>query len=335
MGFDLLVMTGFAIASLLFTIALTYSSIPFLRNLKAGQSIREEGPKSHFLKTGTPTMGGVVFIFVTSVMSIVTTMILHPFTENVRMSTTVAILFVFIGFGMVGFIDDYMKVRKKQNLGLSSKQKLALQLLITIFFIYFVIFPTYVQMGKFELSILTIFDILLIIIMFLGTTNAVNLTDGLDGLASGTMIFPLIILGIIALFAPKQDYTVTIISFTLAASLFGFLVFNFNPAQIFMGDTGSLALGGAICSLAIFAGLRWMLLLLCFVFVLEALSVIIQVTVFKITKGKRRVFKMSPIHHHFELSGWSEKSVVFLFWTLSAVSSGLTFYLFFILGKPF
>lgn len=327
MAKDMIVLSVLVIMSLLFTIVLTYRSIPMLRNLKAGQSIREEGPKSHFSKTGTPTMGGLVFIFVASFMSIVATFILSPFTNQIRLLTTLSILGVFVGFGLVGFIDDYLKVKKKQNLGFSSLQKLLAQIVVTGIFVSINILPRYVD-GTSIFYI--VYDVVLIVFMMLATTNAVNLTDGLDGLASGTMIFPLVILGFIGLV--QLDYNVVIISFIVAATLFGFLVFNFHPAQIFMGDTGSLALGGVVSALAIFTGMRWLLILLCLVPVCEVLSVIIQVSVFKATKGKRRVFKMSPVHHHFELSGWGEKSVVYLFWTISGIVSVVSFYIFYLVG---
>ncbi|MGL4662834.1 MAG: phospho-N-acetylmuramoyl-pentapeptide-transferase [Culicoidibacterales bacterium] len=327
MAKDMIVLSVLVIMSLLFTIVLTYRSIPMLRNLKAGQSIREEGPKSHFSKTGTPTMGGLVFIFVASFMSIVATFILSPFTNQIRLLTTLSILGVFVGFGLVGFIDDYLKVKKKQNLGFSSLQKLLAQIVVTGIFVVINILPRYAD-GTSIFYI--VYDVVLIVFMMLATTNAVNLTDGLDGLASGTMIFPLVILGFIGLV--QLDYNVVIISFIVAATLFGFLVFNFHPAQIFMGDTGSLALGGVVSALAIFTGMRWLLILLCLVPVCEVLSVIIQVSVFKATKGKRRVFKMSPVHHHFELSGWGEKSVVYLFWTISGIVSVISFYIFYLVG---
>lgn len=323
----MLVLSCLVIMSLLFTIILTYKSIPLLRNLKAGQSIREEGPKSHFSKTGTPTMGGLVFIFVAAFMSVVATFILSPFTNQIRVLTTLSIIGVFVGFGLVGFIDDYLKVKKKHNTGFNSLQKLLAQVIVSIAFVWMSVLPQYAQ-GTSIFYIL--YDVALIIIMMLATTNAVNLTDGLDGLASGTMIFPLVILGFIGIV--QLDYNVVIISFVVAATLFGFLVFNFHPAQIFMGDTGSLAIGGVVGALAIFTGMRWLLILLCLVPVFEVLSVIIQVAVFKATKGRKRVFKMSPLHHHFELSGWSEKSVVYLFWTVSGMVAVITFYIFYLVG---
>lgn len=327
MARDMLVLSFLVIMSLLFTIVLTYKSIPLLRNLKAGQSIREEGPKSHFSKTGTPTMGGIVFIFVASFMSLVATFILSPFTNQIRVLTTLSIIGVFVGFGLVGFIDDYLKVKKKHNMGFNSLQKLGAQVVVSIAFVIMSVMPQYAAgTSVFYIA----YDVILIVVIMLATTNAVNLTDGLDGLAAGTMIFPLIILGFIGI--AQLDYNVVIISFVVAATLFGFLVFNFHPAQIFMGDTGSLAIGGVVGALAIFTGMRWLLILLCLVPVCEVLSVIIQVAVFKATKGRRRVFKMSPLHHHFELSGWGEKSVVYLFWTVSGIVAVVTIYIFYLVG---
>lgn len=315
------------IVSLILTIIFTRKSIPLLRNLKAGQSIREEGPKSHFSKTGTPTMGGIVFIGVAAFVSIVATLVFAPFTDHIRLLTTFSIIGVFVAFGLVGFIDDYLKVKKKHNLGFSSLQKLIAQIVVALIFVFLSIIPQYAE-GTSIFYI--IYDVLLVIFMMLATTNAVNLTDGLDGLAAGTMIFPLIILGVIGVV--QQDYNVVIISFVVASTLFGFLVFNFHPAQIFMGDTGSLAIGGVIGALAVFTKMRYLLILLCLVAVFEVLSVIIQVAVFKATKGKKRFFKMSPLHHHFELSGWSEKSVVYLFWVTSGFVSVITFYIFYLVG---
>lgn len=327
MAKEIFILSLITVTSLILTILLTHRSIPVLRNLKAGQSIREEGPKSHFSKTGTPTMGGIVFIGVATVMSIVATLILSYFTSQIRFLTTFSILGVFVGFGIVGFIDDYLKVKKKQNLGFNSLQKLIAQIVVSLIFVFISIIPQY---DKGTSIFFIIYDVVLVVFMMLATTNAVNLTDGLDGLASGTMIFPLVFLGIIGLV--MNDFNVAIISFVVAATLFGFLVFNFYPAQIFMGDTGSLAIGGVVGALAVFTKMRWLLILLCLVAVFEVLSVIIQVSVFKATKGKKRVFKMSPLHHHFELSGWGEKSIVYLFWTVSGVVSALAFYIFYLVG---
>lgn len=327
MAKEILILSLITIASLILTILLTHRSIPLLRNLKAGQSIREEGPKSHLSKTGTPTMGGIVFIIVATVMTLVATVILSYFTSQIRYLTTFSILGVFVGFGIVGFIDDYLKVKKKQNLGFNSLQKLIAQIVVSLIFVFLSIIPQY---DKGTSVFFIAYDVILVVFMMLATTNAVNLTDGLDGLASGTMIFPLVFLGIIGLVI--NDFNVAIISFVVAATLFGFLVFNFHPAQIFMGDTGSLAIGGVVGALAVFTKMRWLLILLCLVAVLEVLSVIIQVSVFKATKGKKRVFKMSPLHHHFELSGWGEKSIVYLFWTVSGIVSALAFYIFYLVG---
>jgi phospho-N-acetylmuramoyl-pentapeptide-transferase len=307
-----------------FFIAVIFSPIfiPLLRRLKFGQSIRDEGPKSHQKKQGTPTMGGIVILFATIITAVVIANT-HQF-----MSTEMnLLLFVTIGYGLLGFLDDFIKVVLKRNLGLTSKQKLSGQLIIAIIF-YFVLsnheFSTVVSVPatNFEVD-LGFFYILLIIFMLVGASNAVNLTDGLDGLLAGTSA---IAFGAFAVLAWSQGMNdVAIFAVSVVGAVLGFLVFNAHPAKVFMGDTGSLALGGAIAAIAILTKMEILLVIIGGVFVIETLSVIIQVASFKL-RGKR-VFKMSPLHHHYELVGWSEWRIVVTFWIVAFLFAALGIYI--------
>ena len=296
--------------------------IPFLRRLKFGQSIREEGPKSHQKKSGTPTMGGIVILLSIVITALVMT---GKFAEPTV--TTYLLLFVTLGYGLLGFLDDFIKVVMKRNLGLTSKQKLACQVIIAI--IFYIIFKKYnfstvVEIPGFDISFdLGWFYVLFIVFWLVGFSNAVNLTDGLDGLVSGTAA---IAFGAFAVLAWNQSqYEVAIFSVAIVGALLGFLVFNAHPAKVFMGDTGSLALGGAIATIAILLKLEILLIVVGGVFVIETLSVILQVISFK-TTGKR-IFKMSPLHHHYELVGWSEWRVVVTFWTVGLLFAILAIYI--------
>jgi phospho-N-acetylmuramoyl-pentapeptide-transferase len=296
--------------------------IPFLRRLKFGQSIREEGPKSHQKKSGTPTMGGIVIL-----ISIIISTLLMTMKYSKPSVEIYLLLLVTIGFGLLGFLDDFIKVVMKRNLGLTSKQKLFGQIVISVIF-YIVFqqhdFSTVITVPLIDWSIdLGHFYVLFIIFWLVGFSNAVNLTDGLDGLVSGTSA---IAFGTLAILAWNQSqYDVAIFSVAVVGAVLGFLVFNAHPAKVFMGDTGSLALGGAIATIAILTKLEFLLVLIGGVFVIETLSVIIQVISFK-TTGKR-VFRMSPLHHHYELKGWSEWRVVVTFWTVGLLFSILATYI--------
>lgn len=291
--------------------------IPFLTRLKAGQSIREEGPKSHYVKAGTPTMGGIMMI--TAVMVAV-------FFMAGRSPEAWGAMLVMLAFGGIGFLDDYIKVVLKRSLGLKAREKLILQLIIGVIFgafllLYFdrgteIIIP--LVKGAVDLGYLYIPFLILVL---MGTSNAVNLTDGLDGLASGVTFFVAITFALITIMT--AHYELLIFCMALAGACIGFLIYNRHPARIFMGDTGSMALGGAVAAVAAFNKMELALIIIGGVYVLEALSVIIQVAFFK-TTGKR-VFLMSPLHHHFELKGWSEKKVVCFFWFLSALFAVLGF----------
>ncbi|WP_332632267.1 phospho-N-acetylmuramoyl-pentapeptide-transferase [Halalkalibacter flavus] len=310
------------LASFLIAVLLSPIFIPFLRRLKFGQSIREEGPKSHQKKSGTPTMGGIVIVLTVLVTTVFISTRFLSFSQEILL-----LLLVTVGFGVVGFLDDFIKVVLKRNLGLTSKQKLAGQLIIAILFYFGLIqmdFSTEIHVPATNFSIdLGWLYLPLVIVMLVGASNAVNLTDGLDGLLAGTGA---IAFGAFAVLAWHTGYIdVSIFSAAIVGSVLGFLVYNAHPAKVFMGDTGSLALGGAIAAIAIMTKMEILLILIGGVFVIETLSVIIQVISFK-TRGKR-VFKMSPLHHHYELSGWSEWRVVVTFWFVGMVFAVLGIYL--------
>ncbi|MER1955887.1 MAG: phospho-N-acetylmuramoyl-pentapeptide-transferase [Solibacillus sp.] len=302
------------VSSFLLTVILAPIGIPVLRRLKFGQSIREEGPQSHMKKAGTPTMGGLIFLLAIIVSTVVVAMIFDLFTTQ-----TVVLLLVLIGFGVIGFLDDGLKVIFKRNLGLTSLQKLIGQIVIAIaafLLLRLGSFDTSVGIPYTDISIdLGVFYVAFLIFWLVGFSNAVNLTDGLDGLVSGTASIAFAAFGVIALFNEQAD--IALFAFAVTGALLGFLIFNANPAKVFMGDTGSLALGGALAMVSVLVKQELLLLLVGLVFVIETLSVILQVGSFKLRK--KRIFKMSPIHHHFELSGWSEWKVVIVFWSTGCI----------------
>lgn len=300
--------------SFIVSVILAPITIPILRRLKFGQSIREEGPQSHMKKAGTPTMGGIIFLISIIATTVIVGNIYHLFTTQ-----TVVMLLVLAGFGLIGFLDDGIKVIFKRNLGLTSLQKLIGQIVISIAAFLLL------RLGAFDTSLnfpftdwsidFGILYIGFLIFWLVGFSNAVNLTDGLDGLVAGTASIAFSAYGVIALFNEQED--VALFTFAVTGALLGFLLFNANPAKVFMGDTGSLALGGALALVSVLVKEELLLLLIGFVFVIETLSVILQVGSFKL-RGKR-IFKMSPIHHHFELSGWSERKVVAVFWSTALI----------------
>jgi phospho-N-acetylmuramoyl-pentapeptide-transferase len=285
--------------------------IPFLQRLKVGQSIREEGPHRHYAKAGTPTMGGII---------IITAVMLATFIMAGSNAEALAAVLVMIAFGGIGFWDDYIKVVLKRSLGLRAREKLLLQLLIGVLFglllIYhlhrgtWIIIPfsgTVIDLGYIYIPFL--------ILVLIATSNAVNLTDGLDGLASGVTFF--VALAFVLICLMTAHYQLGIFCAALVGACAGFLIFNHYPARVFMGDTGSMALGGAMAAIAAITRSEVALLILGGVYVIEALSVIIQVISYQ-TTGKR-VFLMSPLHHHFELKGWAETKVVKVF-TLASLA---------------
>ncbi len=286
--------------------------IPFLHKIKFGQSIRQDGPQSHLKKTGTPTMGGFVFVLV----PIIVLAILMP---QALLDTKIQIVIIsYVGYSLIGFIDDFLIVVKKNNDGLSPSAKFLLQLILAviIFFMYRNVSSTGILIPFTHVEIdLGWFYFVLILIMFTAESNAVNLTDGLDGLSSGCV---LIALAPFILFSILQgEYGLGVFLMAVFGSLLAYLKNNFFPAKIFMGDTGSLALGGLLAAVAMVLKQEILLVVIGGIFVLEVLSVIIQVTSFKLT-GKR-VFRMAPLHHHFELGGMNEKQVVLMFWCIEAV----------------
>lgn len=311
---NLQIFLTYLIGPLILTAIIVPIAIPLLKRMKFGQSIREEGPKSHFQKTGTPTMGGLTFL----IPIILSTIVLLFVVEDT--ATILVMLIVTIGFGLIGFIDDYIIVVKKQNEGLSTKQKFLAQILISIVVYFFIInidgISTHLSIPGTSVEIpLGFLFILWIIFWQVGFSNAVNLTDGLDGLATGLSI---IAFGSFLAIAIYMDYLeMSLFLLIVIGSLIGFLFYNKHKAKLFMGDTGSLALGGMLATVSIMLNESLLLLIIGIVFVIETASVILQVASFKLT-GKR-IFKMTPIHHHFELTGWSEWKIAIVFWSVGLV----------------
>jgi len=295
--------------------------LDFLRKKLYGQYIREDGPASHAQKTGTPTTGGIIIVIPAVIASVVTLVMNRIFNVD-----CIIILIPFLLFMLLGFNDDYEKITKKQNKGLSAKGKLILQTAIALIPALYLTFYGNTSVSIFGLAKINIgyFYPLWAILVIIGASNAVNLTDGLDGLASGTMFFALIACTFVSVGLGRND--IAIICMAAAGRCLGFLYYNFNPAKMFMGDTGSMALGGLLGTLAIIGKFELWILIIGIIFIVETLSVIIQVISFK-TTGKR-VFRMSPLHHHFELSGWSEKRVVYSFWAVGFVFAVISIILF-------
>ena len=286
--------------------------IPYLRKLKMGQTERKEGVQSHLKKAGTPTMGGIIFLLSTVVTS------LFYVKDYPKI---IPVLFLTLGFGIIGFLDDYLKVVLKRSDGLMPMQKMACQIVVTAIFAFYLVKFTDVPMTmkilfmpghELDFGILTI---PLIFIVVIGTVNGVNFTDGLDGLASSVTIMVATFFSVIAIGTKSGIEPITC---AVVGALMGFLLFNVYPAKIFMGDTGSLALGGFVAGTAYMLQMPLFLLIIGLIYVVEVLSVMIQVTYFKATHGKR-FFKMAPIHHHFELCGWSETRVVAVFSIITAI----------------
>ena len=300
------------IMSFIITLILGPLVIPMLKRLNIGQSIRQEGPQSHLSKSGTPTMGGLI-IFIALLISVLTSGVLNKDMYVLLLAT--------FGFGLIGFIDDYIIVARKRNLGLKAYQKIIGQVVLAVILALYqsktsvlgtkVIIP-FLSNQYLDLGILYVPFIAFVVI---GTVNSVNLTDGLDGLASGVTLIILAFFGIISM-KLGQD-SISIFSAALAGACLGFLRYNAYPAKIFMGDTGSMGLGGAVAAIAILLNLPLIIPIVGGIYFAEALSVIIQVLSFKLT-GKR-VFLMSPLHHHFEYKGWKETKVVLVFWSITIV----------------
>lgn len=312
------------VAGILALILTLLAGIPYLDFLKKklyGQYIREEGPASHEAKSGTPTTGGIILV----IPAIIAALLMLTM-EQVLGVKSLIVFFTLLLFMMLGFNDDYLKISKKENEGVTPRKKLAFQAAIALIPALYVTLQGNTALSLFglaEIDLGCIYPFLAIFII-VGTSNAVNLTDGLDGLAAGTSFFTFIAVAIISYWQGITE--LAIISASIAGSCLGFLWSNKNPAKMFMGDTGSIALGGGLGTLAVIGKFELWLVIIGMVFVIETLSVIIQVISFK-TTGKR-VFKMSPIHHHFELSGWSEPKVVYMFWTVGLAFAALGVVLF-------
>ncbi len=307
----LAIIIAFAISALLCPIV-----IPFLHKLKFGQQVRDDGPQAHLKKQGTPTMGGLIIL-----SSIIITSIFYiP-----RYPKIIPVLFVTVGFGIIGFLDDYIKIVMKRSEGLNPKQKLAGQIIITGIFGWYLMTSGQVETsmlipftGGFENGWFLDLGLLFwpgLFIIVLGTDNGVNFTDGLDGLCTSVTILVATFFTIVAI---GENAGISPITGAVVGSLLGFLLFNVYPARVFMGDTGSLALGGFVASSAYMMQMPIFIAIVGLIYLVEVLSVIIQVTYFKKTGGKR-FFKMAPIHHHFELCGWSETRVVAVFSIVTAI----------------
>ncbi len=296
--------------------------IPYLKRLKVGQMIREEGPQSHKSKSGTPTIGGLIIILAIVITSL---------TSGLVNKDMLVALSVTVAFGIIGFLDDFIKVVLKRNLGLRAYQKIIFQIIVAIMLAIYQSETTYMGtkiivpfiQGSWTIGGITIPQYLdlgilyipFIVFVVVATVNGVNLTDGLDGLASGVT---LIIAAFFSLVAAYYGYTsLAIFCGAVTGACLGFLRFNSHPAQVFMGDTGSLALGGAIATVAILMNIALIIPIVGGIYFAEALSVSIQVIYYKLTK--KRIFKMAPLHHHYELSGWAETKVVIVFWSVTAI----------------
>ena len=306
------------ILAFLFATAFGKYYIPWLRKQKAGQEIKKDGPTWHMAKSGTPTMGGAMFILAVTFVCLT---IGFPSMMKGNFVHLFVLLFALV-FGAIGFLDDWEKVKNKQNLGLTAKKKFLLQLAAALVFVLLMRQLGYVRPNlyiPFSGKTVPMAEWLYFVFaafVIVGTVNAVNITDGVDGLATGTSL-PVMLFFVAITFAWGEEFLeLGIFASALLGGLMGFLVYNFNPAKVFMGDTGSLFLGAAVCGMAFALDMPLILILVGLVYIIETVSVILQVTYFKLTHGKR-IFKMTPIHHHFELCGWNEYKIF-------TVATGLT-----------
>lgn len=306
----------------LLTVLMLPRLIKYLHVLKFGQAIREEGPQSHMHKKGTPTMGGISFI-----IAIVVSLVVAMFLDSANIQYYILFIYTTISFSIIGYIDDMLIVVKKINDGLAPRKKLMLQILFSVIFYMLVTFIykdiNYIHIPVFDYNLnISYLYIIFLVFWQTGFSNAVNLTDGLDGLATSVTI---ITTSTLALLAYKENnFPVLVFCLTIVGSLIGFLLFNRNPAKIFMGDTGSLALGGILAAISVILHKEVAFLFIGLVYILEILSVIIQVAYFK--KTGKRIFKMSPLHHHFELSGYGEVKTVYIFVIIAVVSSAIGYF---------
>ena len=301
---------------------LGYLLLPVLHALKAGQSIREIGPTWHNKKAGTPMMGGLMFV-----LAVVICLLCNiPFVEDF---SVYFVLLLALSFGAVGFVDDFTKLKKKQNEGLTSLQKLLLQLAVSALFLYIMYrngslsCALYIPFVDVSFQVHPLVYIFFAMFVMLGCDNAVNLTDGVDGLC-GSVTIPVMIF-FTAVAAARGKYDLALLPASLTGALIAYLFYNWHPAKVFMGDTGSLFLGGVVCALAFALDMPLVLILVGFIYICETVSVIMQVGYFKLTHGKR-IFKMTPIHHHFEMCGWKEVKIVLVFTAITAVMCVLAWF---------
>lgn len=313
--------TSLLVIAFIITIILGFIIIPILKKLKVGQIERDDGPKSHLKKQGTPTMGGIIMIIT---MIIVVTGTYIYFTakgQNNIANNILPLLLVSIGFGLIGFIDDFKKLVLKNTKGLKPSYKMLGLLIISVAYVVYLVYAlnigtdTYIPIIKQYISLPVYIYIPFAIIVILATTNAINLTDGIDGLSSSVSAIIITCLTVIGILFGSRELGV--FGSIVIGAILGFLMFNLHPAKVFMGDTGSLLLGGVISAMALYIKMPLLLIIIALVPVLETLSVIIQVTYFK--KTGNRVFKMAPLHHHYELSGWKESKVVIVFSAITLV----------------
>jgi phospho-N-acetylmuramoyl-pentapeptide-transferase len=330
--------------SLIFTLVGTRYAIRVLAKHGYGQLIRDDGPTTHHTKRGTPTMGGLVIVLASTLAYFVATFV----TGNTPSASALLLLFLFVGLGTVGFLDDYIKIVRQRSLGLRSRAKIIGQTVVAVIFGWLAVWPwledargytpagraiSFIREPK-DLTLPAILVVLLIVLLVAGSSNAVNLTDGLDGLAAGASVmtfgaYTLVniwqnnqwcgrTLGQPKCYEVRDPLDLAVVAAAITGACFGFLWWNASPAKIFMGDTGSLALGGALAGFAVLTRTELLLALLGGLFVIQTLSVILQVGYFKVTKGKR-LFRMAPLHHHFEMLGWEEITVVVRFWLIAGI----------------
>ena len=303
------------IIAFIVSIIMGFIIIPILKKRKVGQIERDDGPQSHLKKQGTPTMGGIIIIITMTLVVIGTYIYLSIIGETDIAHKLLPILLLTIGFGLIGFIDDFKKLVLKNTEGLKPSYKMIGLLIISVAYVIYLVYglkietQTYIPIIKTYMDMPVFVYIPFAIVVILGATNAVNLTDGIDGLSSSVCAIIITCLAIIGI--SLQLYEVSIFASIVIGSVLGFLMFNIHPAKVFMGDTGSLMLGGVISGLALYLEMPLLLLVIALIPVLETISVMIQVVYFK--KTGKRFFKMAPLHHHFELSGWKENKVVVVF----------------------
>lgn len=315
--------TSILIIAFLTAVILGFIIIPVLRKLKVGQIERDDGPQSHLKKQGTPTMGGIIMIIAMILVVTGAYIFLSFNNQNETANRLIPLLVMTIGFGVIGFIDDFKKLVLKNTKGLKPSYKMFGLLLISVIYVVYLVYgmnlgtDTYIPILKTYINLPIFVYIPFAIVVILGTTNAVNLTDGIDGLSSSVSAIIVTCLTVIGMKAQMQE--ISLFGSIVIGATLGFLMFNLHPAKVFMGDTGSLLLGGVISAIALYLKMPVLLVIIALIPVLETISVMIQVVYFK--KTGKRFFKMAPLHHHFELSGWKESKVVIIFSVVTLILS--------------